>query len=313
MIICVFIVLASICGIFLYRKTEPGKPSSGQPVATSAASLDPEAESPDQQYSLVPLGAACYDYDDLNFRFAILEARFSSDLPYEVTLGHFKTDEGIALDETDAYVRTLEEHSYYLSRRDVVYHLSGEGEQTVSLFVPYTGEKESVVLFCDLAGVDEIEIDVSKPLTDKSLLRYANDASENSMEITASTAFEITGSYLYENNGGNEEEYLLPSTARVFVFRLRIVTAEEELRITEARFITDANETLEAFPAGVRSEKHENILGKTVREGDSGCVFFCVYDPEGMRLSYSGMLELKLEGYDEWIRIAADLDGKEMS
>ncbi len=315
----VILLCLAVTGFFVKRFFDAASGGT-DPAETAVPTVEPTPEmtEPAQTYRMSIAGSQAYAYDDLDFRFLIADIAVSSDRAVSFELSHLKTDEGISLGSVDQYIRRLEEHSYYLEKEGVVFTAdSSENEAVFRLFIPYTLNKEDTVrVLCDLEGCEDLVFDVSSPSSDKSVLRYSSGETVSdgkTYEMSVSAAYNITGSYLFESINGKNEEYLLPSTTQVFVYRIQAVAlGGEDAVIESASYVCDGSgEILEALPGSIRSEKYENIIGRTISESDTGYLFFFAYDPEFDPVSYTGVLRVKLQGNDIPVEINVDLSRKD--
>ncbi|NCB33271.1 MAG: hypothetical protein EOM64_05235, partial [Erysipelotrichia bacterium] len=96
--------------------------ASAQPKATISAVGNQEKPSAasDLSSTSVSLNSyKVYSIDQVDFRFIIADVHVSSNVPINLSLSHFKTSEGIALDQISSYTAKLEEKSLYLGRQNV--------------------------------------------------------------------------------------------------------------------------------------------------------------------------------------------------
>ena len=64
-----------------------------------------------------------YRLDELDFQFVIAKVRIKADEPIHISLEHFKTSEGIALNQVDEYVNDLESNALFLGKQNVWFEI----------------------------------------------------------------------------------------------------------------------------------------------------------------------------------------------
>ena len=304
--------------VFFRRPNQP-KPadeSTPEPSAMAAGNQEKPAETKeDADLSIAVSRTVVYDLPEVDFKFAVVTLRIQADGPVNIGLEHFRTDEGVVLSDVQSYVRRLEEKSCYLGRQNVWFSLiSAEPEFEANIFVPVLNRQaEAVTLNADLGEGMQFVLDLKNPSGTKDMLNYRADdiiTDGETYQLSVSAAYDITGETMYQNKNGELTEYLLPSTVKVYAFRVRAVSLWGDVIVIEdARYVpSDGRETLTALEASVRSMKQENILGREIREADEGTIFFYAFDPDDRPVSYDGVLKLKLKGNDTWIDVNVRLN-----
>lgn len=287
------------------------------PAASSLAESKAEKPKETGEFSGVKVtcdNAVAFRFDDLDFQFAIVTLNVQSDQATNISLSHFKTSEGIVLDQVDSYVEKLEKQSYFLGRQSVWFSLISEDPTyQANIFVPVIDKKaDSVTIIKDFGEEKEMTVSLKKTGDRQMLTYHAEDiiSDGKSYQLVVSEAYEITGDYLYRNTGGMETEYLLPSTTKVYAFKIDAVSLwGDTLVIEAAKYIPgQQSEEFEAMDASVRSMKYANILGQPIQEKSSGYLLFYAYDPDDHPVSYTGILKLKLKDKEQWIDIAVNLN-----
>ena len=109
---------------------------------------------------------------------------------------------------------------------------------------------------------------------------------------------------------GQDQEYLLPSTTRVYAFEVDAVSLYgDTISLESAQYVpANSSEVFDALPLEVHTLKFQNILGKTISDTSSGYLFFYAYDPEDHPITYTGVLKLKVSGQDTWITVNVNLN-----
>ena len=300
-LMCLFVIVAGGC-------TKPAEPADATPTATPE-----EQTETTEKCELTLMDYDVYQPQDLSFRFIIAKIRVRTDDKVNVSLSHFRTGEGIQLDQISEYVNELEARSYYLGRQNVVYELvSDDSTYMANIFIPVKDKNAKTINVIVDFMKEPLTFDLSKTADDANMFVYHPDeviSDGETYEMTVSKAFDITGEYMYSNND-MDQEYYLPSTCRTYIFTVKALSLKgDEIIIDSATYVPQGSkETFEALPQEVNSMKHRNILGKTITENGEGDLFFVAFNPDFNPITYTGVLNLKLHGSDDVIAIQVDLN-----
>ena len=256
-----------------------------------------------------------YRLDELDFQFAIARVRVKAEEPIHITLDHFVSSEGIVLDQIDDYLNELDSRGLYVGKQNVSFELiSTETSYVASLFIPVRNKlAEEVTVDIDFGKDQQLKLDLSHPEGTKEMLGYVADdviSDGKTFQMQVGSAFRIAPEEMYRQfEDGKVETAGLPSTSEVTLFRLDAVSLwGDEVEIEKAIYITDqTGQEFEALPSGFYSEKYKNIIGKSIREKESGVLFFITYNPDREPITYQGKLKLKLKGQENWIEIKVSL------
>ena len=307
----------TVFDVFFRRPAQPAAATATpEPSAMAEGNREKPAETEkDAALSIDVKQTTVYDLSDVDFKFAVVTLQVRADGPVNLGLDHFRTDEGVVLSDVQSYVKKLEEKSLFLGRQNVWFSLiSAEPEFEANIFVPVLNRKaEEITLNSDLGEGMQFVLNLKNPSGTKDMLSYhAEDiiTDGETYQLSVSAAYDITGETMYENKNGELSEYLLPSTVKVYAFRVKAVSLWGDVIVIEdAQYVpSDGRETLTALEASVRSMKLENILGREIREADEGTIFFYAFDPDDRPVSYNGVLKLKLQGSDNWIDVNVRLN-----
>lgn len=255
-----------------------------------------------------------FDLSGIDFRFVIAKLHVKADGPTNIPLSHFKTSEGITLDQTSSYIETLEAHNLYTGRQNVWFSLiSEETDYEANVFIPVTGNTNTVSVSCDFGNNGDLRFSMIPANGRAEMLQYeAEDVITDgkSYQMTVSKAYDITGLPLYQKTGSEESEYLLPSTVKVYAFEVNAVSLYGDTIVIEEAVYVPSNsaETFTALGSDIRSMKYDNMIGVPVTEHTTGYLLFYAYDPDDAPVYYNGVLKLKLLGNDGWISIGVDLN-----
>lgn len=276
----------------------------------------PTNSSEDEKITVDIVSSIVFDLKDVDFRFAIVKIRVKSEEEtINIQLDKFKTDEGIRLDQVAAYTRSLESQGYFLGKQNVWLEiLSNTPTTMVNIFVPIENDlAENVEILTNFKTPNSMKISLKNPKGDQTLLQYAAEdiiTDGKTYQMVVSKAYEITGDRMTQKTSNGLEEYLLPSTVSVYALNIKMVSLwGDEIVVEKAQYIPEnSNETFEALDSSIQSMKYSNIIGKTVKDSDTGDLFFVAFNPNDSKMSYKGVLKIKVKGQENWITIQVDLN-----
>ena len=247
-----------------------------------------------------------YLSDDLDFSFIIATLQINENAS-SYTLSDFVTDEDICLSDVSEYVNALEEHSYYLGKKNVWYSLTSNDYFEGNIFIPIKDNGKKI-LTLNYKG-ESYTFDLMSHENSMQDLSYQNqnaiisDASNDSFSV--SDIYEVTGDDMYDGDSALS----LPSSARVFTLKLKVETLNEETIVIQSATFESDSTAFEAEGSSIHSMKHENMIGKELRENDEGCLFFITLDQERSISRMNGTLKLYIEGQEEPVSVQVSLKG----
>jgi len=255
-----------------------------------------------------------YRLDELDFQFVIAKIRFKADEPVHVSLEHFKTSEGIILNQVDNYVNELESNALFLGKQNVWFEIISQEKSVISnIFIPVNNKDLEEVTVSNDFNKDVLTFKLNNPTGTKDLLSYQPDdviTDGKTYQMKVSSAFEITGDTITRTYpDGYSEEYISPSTAQIHAFRVDAVSLWGDHLVIESAVYTvkETNETFEAFNEQFSTMKYQNLINKTITDTDSGVLFFETLNPGENPITYQGVLKLKIKGQENEIIINVDL------
>lgn len=313
------IVLLALIGYFILSMMIPSNKVNNQlteDVTLATGSQEKPAESDAiEGYKVDLIDSVVFNLKDIDFKFVIAKIRVQSDDNINLKLSHFKTSEGLVLDQVDNYVKQLEDKSYFLGKQNVWYEiLSNENSTMVNIFIPIKDKNaKEITLVTDIEPDKEMKINLSNTKGTPEMLQYKADdiiTDGKSYQMTVSSAYPITGDYMSQKTANGEIEYLLPLTVEVYSFNIEAVSLwGDTVVIEEAQYVpTNSKEIFTALDSSIQSMKYQNIIGKQIVEKDTGDLFFVAYSPIESPVTYKGVLKLKVQGNDNWIVINVDLN-----
>lgn len=257
-----------------------------------------------------------YDLKEVDFGFVIAKIRVKSpNDSINIDLSHFKSSEGLVLNDVDKYVSLLEAQDCYLGKQNVWFDIvSLNNEYMGNIFIPYNDKSlNSLEVSIDLNESDRFKFDLKNKKGNKELLFYKGDdiiTDGKTYQMKVSTAQEITGDSLTRvYPDGFTEDYTYPSTAEVYAFTIDAVSLwGDEVQIEQAVYeVEGSGDAFDAMDSKIRAMKHKNIVGMTIKDKEKGALLFMTLNPERQPITYKGRLKIKLVGKAEWITINVDL------
>ena len=261
------------------------------------------------------VNATVYRFDELDFQFAIAKVRVKAEEPINISLEHFATSEGVKLNDIDSYLDQLDKNGLYIGKQNVWFELvSRENSYVANIFVPIKDKTaQSAAINVDFGDNAPIQLNLKEATGTREMLGYVAEdviTDGKTYQMQVGVAFQIASEEMYRTfDDGSVETAGLPSTAEVYVFRLDAVSLwGDELVVEDAVYqVEGSGNTFQALSSNFHSEKYDNILGKTIKEKDSGVLFFITYNPEKEPITYQGKLKLKIRGPANWIAITVSL------
>ena len=245
------------------------------------------------------------DTDKLGFNFAVVELKFEANDPINFDLSNLETSEKISLSSVDKYLKQLQEEGYKTNKLEIVdYVSSSEKSTTVKIFVPIISSANAIQIY-----------NLNNPTINISL-----DLDENNLNITSlkfdtthpidvdNTSVVVSSSSISTMMMHNDEEYNIPSTIKIFTFKIMVNDVEDNVCIEEAHFIKDGDDTpIPCMSSEYNSVKVANIIGKPLVKGENGALFFETYCVED-NPSKSGILILKFSNSDVLVEVPTSLE-----
>lgn len=287
-------------GYFMMNQTDKKE----EKVMDSVVKEITETEQPELNVSFIDYSV--YSIDDLDFSFIIATLQINENAS-NYSLSDFITDEDICLSDVSEYVNALEEHSYYLGKKNVWFSLSSNNSFQGNIFIPVkdSGKKTLTLNYKD----ESYTFDLMSHESSMNDLIYSNQntivSNDSNYIFSVSNIYEVTGDDMYDG----DSTLSLPSSARVFALKLKAENLNSEsVVINSATFESDSS-NFEAEGSNIHSMKSENMIGKQINENDEGSLFFITLDQEHSISRMSGILKVYLEGQDEPVSVKVSLKG----
>jgi len=311
-IVALVAVIAAEAGLYVVKKSN-GEKAESTPTVEAEVSAKPTASaSADLSRSKVSLGNySAYKSTSLGFGF--ITAEMTVDSKYDIDLSLFETEEGLKLSNASAYREMLEQNGYgsYIEGtvEDVIQ--GSDTEYTVKLFVPVKDlSQTSLILYSDFGKNAKYtmrfnnaeELDASEETAQPSSTPTAEavENEEKTFKMTVLGSLEVSNDEMISDGMAMS----LPSTARVFAFRIKADSlTSDSVVVEEALFLANNDELYSAEGASVSSMKYENLIGMSIGEEEEGYLFFIMLDPEREMTADNGILQVRLAGSEEWILV----------
>ena len=263
-----------------------------------------ETEQPELNVSFTDYSV--YSIDDLDFSFIIATLQINENAS-NYSLSDFITDEDICLSDVSEYVNALEEHSYYLGKKNVWFSLSSNDSFQGNIFIPVkdSGKKTLTLNYKD----ECYTFDLMSHESSMNDLIYSNQntivSNDSNYIFSVSNIYEVTGDDMYDG----DSTLSLPSSARVFALKLKAENLNSESVVINSAIFESDSSNFEAEGSNIHSMKSENMIGKQINENDEGCLFFITLDQEHSISRMSGILKVYLEGQGEPVSVKVSLKG----
>lgn len=247
-----------------------------------------------------------YESSLTDFNFVVIDMRFKANKNLDYDLRDLVTNEGKNLADTNTYIKELEQHSIYLSKLNIAFDVpKNQKEATISLFIPYSKNLKELILTDNNTKMN-FKIDLDKKHADINDLIYKT----GDEIVTNDYAFQISDAYVLDKMLKDDEPYNFPATIKIYTFELNITKANKELVIEDATFIpNDNSDTFSALDGTYSSFRKDtnSLIGKKLKEGDKGVLFFEIYSPNDENITYDGKIIIKLANEDKPIEVKTEL------
>jgi len=276
----ILIVLLVVLGVkYLFKNVDNTNNNSGNNVQDS-----------EEHITMSVKNSEVYAFDkDLGFGFVVVEVQFDSNFNnIEYDLSNLVTDEGIKLSDAFSYENKLKTTNHDFNKLNTTYTISVPSNSTTAkLFVPYILANNSIVI-TDMKFDNSLVIDISGNKTDVSTI--LNKSTEEQI-ISKDYSFTCSKPYVENMMKYNGEPYE-SSTLSIYVFKLTCDYISDNVTVTGATF-TDVNGGVyDAKDKAWSSSKVDNIIGKTIKEGDTYATFFELYTNSEDKVVYTGKIKL---------------------
>lgn len=227
--------------------------------------------------------------DNLGFGFVTADIKFVSDKEINFDLANLITDEGIKLSETYNYENKLKTSNYdFDSLKTFSGIVNGDKEAVVKVFIPFVNKTDSLNII-DNSSNYSLLINLTK--NTKTIETIKKEAKEDEI-VSKDYTFTCQKPYIEDMMKHNGEPYD-SSMLSIYVFRLTCDSIENGVKVVSASFKDKNGEVTDAYDSSYSSSKIDNIIGKSLKAGDTYGLFFELYSNEEEKIAYEGSINLK--------------------
>lgn len=269
-----------------------------------------------------------FDLEDLSFKFVIAKVKISSNDSINLGLENLTTSENVALNNVDAYRKSLESKGYDLSMMNVSLTdiISLENSVSVNLFIPIKSVsiKEVQLRVSQLfqstykLSIDPLRFNLNNPLGTKEMLGKATidgtepnpDGNESGGLVVPNQSFtfgelnEINPLSIYFDKEGILEPVTFEPGTKIYSVSVYL-SSQEKTAINRARLSTDdAQKVFEPMSSVYVYEFGTNMFQRA-EYYQNGYLLFAVGEKDVEILSQQSPLQLEYQVDDsqDWIRV----------
>lgn len=245
------------------------------------------------------------DTDSLGFNFVVAKLKFEAEQPVCFDLGDLQTSEKIYLNDVTKYIQILEENAYRTSELEISKYISSDQNSVeANVFVPYKTSAGNIQVYNSKNPATNINFDLNHNVKYVTSLKFNSESDI----VIDNTTVKVSSSFVSTIMQHNGEEYQIPSSVKVFTFKIYVDAVEGDVCIEDAYFIKDGeDEKIECLSSDYESAKVDNIIGKNLKVGENGALFFETYSRD-TEPNYDGVLMLKFSNSNEWIKVSTALE-----
>ena len=227
--------------------------------------------------------------DNLGFGFVVADIKFTSENEINFDLANLITDEGIKLSEIYNYENKLKTSNYDFDALNTFSGIvNGDKEVSVKVFIPFVNKTDSLNII-DNSSNYSILINLTK--NTKSIETIKKENKEDEI-VSKDYTFTCQKPYIEDMMKHNGEPYD-SSMLSIYVFRLTCESIDNGVKVNSATFSDKDGNVFNAYDETYSSSKIDNIIGKTLKVGDTYGLFFELYSNEEDRVAYEGTINLK--------------------
>lgn len=245
------------------------------------------------------------DTNSLNYNFIIANVKFEGKEPVKFDLGDLQTSEKIYLNDVNVYKQLLQEKGYKINELEIASYISSDQNSLVAnIFIPYKTDADILQVYNLKTPSNSLKFDLTNNNKYITSLKFESDADI----IVDNTSVKVSSCFVSSIMKHNDETYDIPSSVKVFTFKIFVNTCDKGVSITDAYFIKDGEENkIECMSSDYRATDTENILGKELVEGENGALFFETYSRDA-EPNYDGVLMIKFSNSNEWVKLSTTLE-----
>lgn len=255
--------------------------------------------------SLVDYTVYVDDTNQLGFNFIIAKLKFVGIEPVKFDLGSLQTSEKKYLNDVNTYIQLLQEKGYKLDELEISRVIdSTENTVEANIFIPYTTDAGNLQVYNAKNPSTSLNFDLEQNNKIVTSLKFE---SENNIVIN-NASIRVSSSFVSTIMIHNGKEYDIPSSQKVFTFKIFVDSIDENVSIVDAYFIKDGDdEKIQCLSDEYESAKVDNIIGKKLVPGENGALFFETYSMDN-EPDYAGILMIKFSNSNDWVKLSTSLE-----
>lgn len=314
--VLVFIIVFLITyGLFTLFTNKDNMSDANDPSITidPTVTTTPTAEVIKKDYSLKEQSYRLYKDDALNFGFIVVEYLVNTKIDLDIDFNLLKTSEGVNLSDISRYEKKLEENNFYLSKLNVFnenYKIQKGDQETIVMFIPFNNLdlKELKLNILDIDFIYDLDVEIS-PISDLYFKGDDDIIVSDDVSFKVSNTLNISGDTMHRiYDDGFKEEVMFSSNTEVHAFKIHATTNNGKIfKIEDAFYETTNKNKFQAFSKEFHPMKYENIMGSKIVGQSEGILIFTTNNPTREPITYDGVLYIKLEGKEDYIKVVVNL------
>ena len=295
------LLLTATGGIYIWKTFLDGKkePIDDDPIITETT------------INVVLKDTQVFRFDDLDFQFIVAELEATSNIPLEIGLEMFSTQEGIALSNTTFYQDKLKEMGYTLDKFEIATDFKSD-EKTLKRFV-------FIPIIDKNATSATLTVNLEKPIAINLDLTSANGTKDqvglvSTDAITDKTTYKITLGNIVSIDGkpmtqtspsGDSQSVDFSDSSNMYAVHVTIEGLNGLAVGLEQASFTIEDSNLEALAMGksYTVDGYTNLINKTYTKETTGYFYLQLNSTSASIIQNIGKLKLKLIGSTEWITV----------
>lgn len=246
---------------------------------------------------------------DLGFSFVVADLKFTTNsktIYYD--LNNLVTSDGkIQVGQTDYYYSTLDKYDYDVSHINLTkYNVKSDSNSTLAtVLIPYSNVNGELKVYYD---TKVLKFDLTRHDSAESLIKNRQTLDNVISDTKTDKSIVVSQSYSSDHMLKDGIDYDEASTVTVYTYQLLINEIGNNVKVENAVFIKDGSSyEYNALDASYSSIIVDNIIGKTLKAGDTYALFFRVYQNGDTSNNYNGVLRIKFSDSTDWVEIPTSI------
>ena len=304
-IITALFVLFAILGIKYLMNTVLNKDSTSENETSSEETTETAESSSNVNIDVADYVVYKDTAGDLGFNFVVADLKFtttSDNLYYDLN-GLVTSDGKIELGQTDYYYSQLDKFDYDLSVAGLTrYYVKSDGQEAVAtILIPYSNVSGELKVYYD---TKVLKFDLTAPESAEELIKNRQTLDNVITDDETDKSLTVSASYSSDHMMKDGVDYDEASTVTIYTYQINVASIGNNVKVENAVFIKDGSSyEYEALDSSYSSLTSQNIIGKTLKAGDSYALFFRVYRNGDDVINYNGVLRIKFSDSNDWVEI----------